>query len=289
MRTCFVHIGTHKTGTTSLQMTLNRHRDELEARHYLYPLTGRPPESVDGHHNIAWEISRDQRFRQEHGTISDLISEIRGVPYDILLSSEDFECSVHHAARFREFIERLQKEMFGVKIVICFRCQIEYSQSLYLEMLKFGIRHTFEEFLDEILDREGFRWRDWIMSFSYLDLLTILQSIPNVDIIARSYEKLEAGSLVDEFLSILGLDAGALGADTTLRTNARVGIVTAMMLFCRNRGLALDAAERRDHQAPLSTARGRAVRAVARIPAANSRQVSTVKRSARSRVSRCHV
>lgn len=65
IRTCFVHIGTHKTGTTSLQVALNRHCTELDGQYYLYPRTGRPTMAPDGHHNIAWEIAGDWRFQRD--------------------------------------------------------------------------------------------------------------------------------------------------------------------------------------------------------------------------------
>jgi hypothetical protein len=90
MRQCFIHVGTHKTGTTSLQRALSRHQETLRSRRYLYPRTSRPPQAPDGHHNVALEISGDRRFRSEYGTLEDLIAEIQGArDHHILLSSED--------------------------------------------------------------------------------------------------------------------------------------------------------------------------------------------------------
>src|ERR1044072_876913 len=108
MRRCFLHLGTHKTGTTSLQALLNESYLKLRELGYLYPRAGRPPEVPFGHHNIAWEISGDRGFRAENGGIEDLLAEIKGVPHDVIISSEDFECSLGRDGALPEFIRQLQ-------------------------------------------------------------------------------------------------------------------------------------------------------------------------------------
>jgi hypothetical protein len=44
-----------------------------------------------GHHNIAWELCGDRRFRPDLGTIDDFFSEIDKSDRNVILSSEDFE------------------------------------------------------------------------------------------------------------------------------------------------------------------------------------------------------
>src|SRR5215203_3005331 len=102
-RRCFLHIGTHKTGSTSLQVLLYAHPTVLQAHGCLYPKTGRSPDSPAGHHDIAWEISGDARHQRAYGTIDDLAVEIASVPHDIILSSEDFECSICQRDAFASF------------------------------------------------------------------------------------------------------------------------------------------------------------------------------------------
>ena len=98
-----------------------------------------------GHHNIAWEISNDHRFLKEVGSIDDLLTEIAELPHDVILSSEDFECSAHHSEQFRSFIEHLRQRQFDVKFIIYLRNQIEYAESLYLMMSLFGLGTAFRE------------------------------------------------------------------------------------------------------------------------------------------------
>jgi hypothetical protein len=107
MRTTYIHIGTHKTGTTSIQWALNRHREALERRGFLYPRAGVPAEH-DGHHNIGWELYGGAAFRAEHGSTDDLLEEIRASERDVVLSSELFGVAAHNPARFTSFISRLK-------------------------------------------------------------------------------------------------------------------------------------------------------------------------------------
>ena len=86
-----LHTGLHKTGTTALQSFLSTAAEELSTRGLLYPMAGRPPDFPDGHHNIAWQLGGDRRFRSSAGTLDDVASEISAFPGDAILSSEDFE------------------------------------------------------------------------------------------------------------------------------------------------------------------------------------------------------
>ncbi|NBW61199.1 MAG: hypothetical protein EBR31_05685, partial [Methylophilaceae bacterium] len=94
MKKIFIHSGLHKTGTTALQAMLFKNRKNLSVQDFYYPSSG-IPRNFYGHHNIAWQISRDRRFRSEFGDLRALLKEIGGIGKSkIVLSSEDFECSL---------------------------------------------------------------------------------------------------------------------------------------------------------------------------------------------------
>jgi len=235
MRRCFIHIGTHKTGTTSLQFILSTHRCEFEERRYYYPLVGRDPGAPYGQHNIAWEISNDHRFCKENGCFADLINEIKMRSHNIILSSEDFECSVFHTERFAEFIRGLQSCNLDVKIIAYLRNQIEYAKSLYPTLLSyFGFDIPFSKYIEEIFERGQFRWRDWIFSFDYDEFLQRLQSIDGAGVIVRSYDVVKNGALIGDFLSILGLQLEDLGIDGDVRRNEGHATSTAVEFYYRN-------------------------------------------------------
>jgi hypothetical protein len=234
MRRCFIHIGTHKTGTTSLQHTLSTHSHELEGFGYCYPRSGRPQMAPHGHHNIAWEISNDERFSQEVGSIDDLLTELADLPYDVILSSEDFECSAHHSEQFSLFVERLKRCRFDVKFIVYFRNQIEYAESLYLTMLLFELNTPYRKYIDEILESGKFCWRSWIFPFDYDEFLTRLRSIDGVELVVRSYDALEKGALVSNFLSILGLHSNGPDIIERIWLNERCSTTETVAAFYRN-------------------------------------------------------
>jgi hypothetical protein len=235
MRRCFIHIGTHRTGTTSLQIALSAHSQALQDRHYLYPLSGRPPEVPHGQHNLAWEISGDYRFQKDSGGIEDLLKEIGGTTHNVILSSEDFGCSIHYFENFTEFIRRLQSHQFEIKLLVYFRNQIDYARSLYFALLHYGFDRPFDDFLDEILARGQFTWRYWVCAFCYRDFLQRLEAIGDVDIIVRSFEDAKKRSLLADCLSNFELKPADLGIRAEVYANEQMDLHDAIEKFCQHR------------------------------------------------------
>ena len=237
MRRCFLHIGTHKTGTTSIQVTLNNCRNNLAQRGYLYPKTGIPP-GLAGQHNIAWQFSGDRRFVPELGTSADLLLEIDKSEDDVILSSEDFECAANNLGAF---ISDLEKHRFKVEIIIYIRDQISYARSLYLEMINHGCDRTFSEFLSEIVNDHAFRWKEWVFTLNYCMLLKQLPS--GISVIARPYNR--TASVIRDLALILQTSPAELQIDPDLRTNKQGLVCEAVVAFYINRtGRRLDNEER---------------------------------------------
>jgi hypothetical protein len=241
MRKCFIHIGTHRTGTTSIQATLSGRASDLAQHGFLYPKAGIPkvgiPPEKSGHHNIAWELSADHRFRSEDGTIDDLLKEIDESEQDIIISSEDFECAAWRPARFQILTNGLKRRALEVAVVAYLRNQADYAQSLYLTLLQFGYDGTFVDFISSLLDHRAIRWKDWVFGFCYRDLLG--QFPPETRIIARSYD--QAGSVVADFLKLLGLTPSDFNICSELHANQQPPIGAAFSTFYRNRtGRTLD-------------------------------------------------
>ncbi len=78
LRTLYLHVGIHKTGTTSLQGLLAGCADDLQRFDVLYPLSGRNSDHTDlacyrlAHYNLAWQINGDPRFAARRGTTENL-------------------------------------------------------------------------------------------------------------------------------------------------------------------------------------------------------------------------
>lgn len=72
MKTVYLHIGTHRTGSTSIQRFLANGEEALADRGVIYPKTGRPDTEWSnryGHHLLHWSlvgkngVSSDQVWR----------------------------------------------------------------------------------------------------------------------------------------------------------------------------------------------------------------------------------
>lgn len=85
----YIHIGLHKTGSTTLQHFLKINKNVLKKLGYLYAETGLV---YSGHHNFSWNLKNDSRFKEQYGCFDKLQLEIDSISVNnIILSSEAFE------------------------------------------------------------------------------------------------------------------------------------------------------------------------------------------------------
>ena len=139
----YLHIGLHKTGTTTLQNFLSRNKKVLLNYGYLYPESGM---TYFGHHNLPWQVRPDPRFSNKHGTWQDLHAEIESKSVNnIILSSEDFESLPPDS------IEKVRQELqpYETQLIVYLRRQDSLIQSMYTQLIKGGHRGTFSNFLRE--------------------------------------------------------------------------------------------------------------------------------------------
>jgi len=126
-RHLYLHIGPHKTGTTSLQYYLNHNRANLSHSGWLYPKSGCPKTNY-GHHEVARSFLGRGRF-----DIGALRQEIdRTQCGNIVLSSEDLSL-----CRDPDVIANALSG-FDVTIVIFCRRQDELLLSMFNQSVKTG-------------------------------------------------------------------------------------------------------------------------------------------------------
>jgi len=154
-RPVVLHVGMHKTGTTSLQTMIARNREHFAAQGLYYPGTGQVGVG-DGQHNLAWELNGDERFDPGAGTLADLAGELRDHrPTGVLISSEDLEYLHDKPDRMVTLRGVLEDAGYSARIVITLREPSEYLESLYYELVHQGRAGEFDTFVTEALEQRG--------------------------------------------------------------------------------------------------------------------------------------
>src|SRR5581483_5726152 len=88
-----IHLGATKTASTFLQKCLFANEALLREHGIYMPKAGRLPWATDviSHHNLAWELYGDRRYRESHGRWNDMLAEVKGTGADtVMLSTEAF-------------------------------------------------------------------------------------------------------------------------------------------------------------------------------------------------------
>lgn len=146
MRKCFIHIGVHKTGSTSIQHSVSRHRDELRQVGVYVPQACMWSENVAAHHNLAFEINNSPAFDPSKGGLAELLAELRSVDCEkVLISSEDLAFSARHPALVRQLREPLIDMGFEIQWIVYFRTFPDWAESAYTEIAKsLRVRTSFD-------------------------------------------------------------------------------------------------------------------------------------------------
>ncbi len=196
----YLHIGTHKTGTTSIQRFLTSNRDKLLDLGYLYPLSGKPKALSIAQHKLSWGVMQKKRFRRVTGKWEDLGQEwgnlheeiAREKKENVIISAEDF--SNLNAKTINALKKHLSR--YDTKIVIYLRRQDEFFLSLYATVLKGGFYKPIEEYIRLKRHRGDY--------YTFLGIWS--KAFGKENLLIRTYEKSEIKQgLIFNFLETIGL------------------------------------------------------------------------------------
>jgi hypothetical protein len=203
----YVHIGTHKTGTTSIQAFLGRNSLRLAQSGIFVPKTGTLHEG-SGNHNIAWGLLGDPRFRIPFGTLDDLLVELAGssAPTGVI-SSEDFEYLVDNPNALAHLDATLIDAGHQPHYIVFARRADTYAVSLYAQLIQHhGLTTSFRNFTWEIL-RTGkvVINGDCAFYFGMSALARKWRAVAHGSISVCGYDSARAGKgVVPTFLSLIG-------------------------------------------------------------------------------------
>lgn len=235
MNPILLHIGSTKTGTSSLQQFFTQRARALAGQGVVYPMAGRRAPGQIAHHNLCYEKQEGRIangvFKPAVGVWSEALDEIDRAPGSIgVISSEAFmNCRPQQVPRFRD-------ELAGrdVKVIAYVRRQDLWLQSAWNQQARFGrCSLDFHDFYTRIRERgRGDYHRQlepWAAAFG-----------PS-NIFVRNFDSLSSDGIVPDFVATFL--PGVLVDDTRqddARRNTKAGVkqllAVAMVLeACRER------------------------------------------------------
>lgn len=151
-RVCYLHIGPHKTGTTTIQNALYVNAARLETIGLHYPFLSDPRRR--NHSSLtragAMTGAGDLRTARYWSELSQKIAE---VPGSIIISTEHFADVLRGPVRFQRVVDFFHGHGFRIVVVAYFRDQPGWLNSWYTQdQRRFLARQTFKEFLDESIE-----------------------------------------------------------------------------------------------------------------------------------------
>jgi hypothetical protein len=234
-RSCFVHVGTHKTGTTAIQRFLADNQERLAGAGLYYPRTGWPSSALPGHHVVASELAGDRLVDRAGGTLDDAVAEFARARARIAcLSSENFEYLHVRDDALVRLRDAIAATGYRPRIVLYVRTQQDYAESLYAELVKHGLAVPFRSFLDEIVANGVVRYdRAWTFRFDYLELASRFANVFGPEsVIVRAYrDDGSAHSIVRDFLAAVGFDGAPVDGFEPAYENVRLttgGVITQL-------------------------------------------------------------
>jgi hypothetical protein len=267
-RIVFLHVGTHKTGSTALQYFLKSNEVALAAAGIYVLKTGRlaPHPQGCGHHNVAFELTESLSYHEPLGTFADLLEEISCCGLSrVCISSEEFEILHHKPANMQLLHEAFANIGFHSKIIVYLRPQVDYLESLYAELLRGGWFVDFSTCLHNSLTPHGTIFSGNV-TLAYERLVnTFADGFGTNSVIVRPYRRAANPAFIQrEFARIVCLSKDQLHScimTTTRRINKRLTFgETITALRAASDGHSFDPTVNRCR--PISAARRRARRAL---------------------------
>ncbi|HEY1975414.1 MAG TPA: hypothetical protein VGG89_02575 [Candidatus Baltobacteraceae bacterium] len=147
MRPCILHIGTHKTGTTSLQIAFQENLDALHGSGIHFVQSGWHGD-LPGNAELAWELVGER----SETLLALLVEELRANPYrTALLSAEDFSLLHARPRALEKLAGAVRSAGYDPHVLVYLRAQGAFAESMYVERVKQGHIRPIQSYLDTIV------------------------------------------------------------------------------------------------------------------------------------------
>jgi len=212
----YLHIGTHKTGTTSIQHFAEDNMDLLAEHGICWPRT-RELKNTSRQHSLLWRMLQ----AGEGNRVADFVARaIAGAQeqgaHSILFSGEGFcHASEAEAAAFMKLFAG-----HDVQVIVYFRNVFDYARSALTQNLKYVSRRPRPEIIHRAIQR----------SLDYTAIIELWQKmVPEGGIEVRSFDD-EKKRLVPAFFDRLGVPAALVAAKLKPSANQSIDPTVHMLL-----------------------------------------------------------
>ncbi|HEX4078929.1 MAG TPA: hypothetical protein VHX61_08670 [Rhizomicrobium sp.] len=209
---CWLHIGTGKTGITTIQHYLARNRNALLAQGYLYPVApGR-----GNHHALTAYALEDRKVdetRKRLGLVDPgrlaafrrdfpdalQVEAARSAASNLILSNEVLSVRLRTPAEVERIKSLCDRIAASTKVIVYLRNQVDFMVGIYTTSVTGGNAKDFE--------------LAWMRIADYAAMLARWSAVfGRENIIVRRYDKscLQGGDVRSDFAQQLGLDASRL-------------------------------------------------------------------------------
>ena len=195
-RVCYIHIGPHKTGTTSIQWFLKENRAELLKRGYFVPESG----SIHGgHHPLVRQLCGQAVPPHQRDAAARFASVVKDTKCEaVVISSEALDGLLVNRDCARQFFSRMEELNLEPKLVFFPRNQSQLVNSRYIEVVRaFHRSESFEAFVHAEIRHPSFR---------YSHLIALADGFSSKLIVKPFNEKTMTRGVVPEFLRAIEID-----------------------------------------------------------------------------------
>lgn len=157
-RQAFVHIGTHKTGTTYLQNWLHANREKLHELGLSYPKAGLPSNS-SAHKRLSIQARSVDVPLITYGAWKKLKHEIEQHTHDVIISAETFSDKIETPCVAKRISDFFAAQGIETTFVVFLRDIPAYLNSRYVQDVK-NLRFdlSFDEYVKRMRDTRAFNY-----------------------------------------------------------------------------------------------------------------------------------
>jgi len=219
-----LHIGTHKTGTTSIQLYLYKNQTILERNKILYPPIGCPDFARFGQHLLAWTCFEREDYLPMYKGNKLTAFELRALnlwdQLDKLLATDDSSQVVISSEEFSVLgeagIECVHQKLSGhnVVVVMYLRRQDEFLESAYGTSVIYNAdTRNFYDFS-----------KNQRTNLNYFEMVSLWDKYFGTNnLVVRSYENIAIRkNVVNDFLHVSGLWFEGMPKFEDIRANVSI-------------------------------------------------------------------